>query len=77
MRFKVLDAFLLFLFVTGVAQFVYCAFISNYPFNAFLAGFAATVGQFVLALSLRLQSDPKLQATDGKNCQGRYVNWLI
>ena len=28
------------------------------PFNAFLAGFGATVGQFVLTVSLRIQTDP-------------------
>ncbi|KAJ6262709.1 hypothetical protein Dda_1265 [Drechslerella dactyloides] len=28
------------------------------PFNAFLAGFAATVGQFVLTASLRIQTNP-------------------
>lgn len=42
--FKLIDAFLLFLFVTGVLQFVYCVVLSDYPFNSFLAGFAATVG---------------------------------
>ena len=28
------------------------------PFNAFLAGFSATVGQFVLTASLRIQTNP-------------------
>ena len=42
-HFKLIDAFLLFLFVTGVLQFVYCVVLSDYPFNSFLAGFAATV----------------------------------
>jgi len=28
------------------------------PYNAFLAGFGATVGQFVLTASLRMQSNP-------------------
>ncbi|WFD28267.1 oligosaccharyltransferase complex subunit epsilon [Malassezia nana] len=54
-RFKLIDAFLLMLFLTGVLQFAYCVLLSNYPFNAFISGFAATIGQFVLALSLRMQ----------------------
>ncbi len=29
------------------------------PFNAFLAGFSATVGQFVLTASLRMQTNPE------------------
>lgn len=64
-RIKLIDALLLFLFITGVAQFVYCITLSDYPFNSFLAGcvsrltsFSATVGQFVLAFSLRMQTNP-------------------
>ena len=29
------------------------------PFNAFLSGFSATVGQFVLTISLRMQTNPE------------------
>ncbi|RPB02156.1 defender against death DAD protein [Choiromyces venosus 120613-1] len=57
-RTKLIDAFLGFLVITGVLQFVYCVVAGNYPFNAFLAGFSATVGQFVLTASLRIQSNP-------------------
>ena len=38
-RIKLIDAFLLFLVATGVAQFLYCVLISDYPFNSFLAGY--------------------------------------
>jgi oligosaccharyltransferase complex subunit epsilon len=31
----------------------------NQPFNAFLSGFSATVGQFVLTASLRIQTNPE------------------
>lgn len=31
------------------------------PFNAFLAGFSADVGQFVLTASLRMQTNPANQ----------------
>ncbi|KAF8269702.1 DAD family-domain-containing protein [Lactarius quietus] len=44
-----------FLILSGVIQFVYCVLVTSFPFNAFLAGFASTVGQFVLTASLRSQ----------------------
>ncbi|RKU46192.1 oligosaccharyltransferase complex subunit epsilon [Coniochaeta pulveracea] len=47
-RTKLIDAFMAFLMVVGALQFLYCVLAGNYPFNAFLSGFGATVGQFVL-----------------------------
>jgi len=44
--------------LSGILQFTYCVLVTNYPFNAFLAGFGSTVGQFVLAASLRAQVNP-------------------
>jgi oligosaccharyltransferase complex subunit epsilon len=35
------------------------------PFNAFLSGFSATVGQFVLTVSLRMQTNPENKAEFG------------
>ncbi|KAK0259107.1 oligosaccharyltransferase complex subunit epsilon [Friedmanniomyces endolithicus] len=58
-RVKLLDTFMGFLVLVGVLQFVYCVIVGNYPFNAFLAGFSATVGQFVLTASLRMQTNPE------------------
>lgn len=58
-RLKVIDAFLVFLMLSGIIQFIYCALITNFPFNSFIAGFASTVGQFVLAASLRIQANPE------------------
>ncbi|KAI0107493.1 defender against death DAD protein [Nemania sp. FL0031] len=55
-RTKLLDAFMGFLIIVGGLQFVYCVLAGNYPFNAFLSGFSATVGQFVLTASLRAQT---------------------
>ncbi|KAI1120912.1 defender against death DAD protein [Nemania abortiva] len=55
-RTKLLDAFMSFLVLVGGLQFVYCVLAGNYPFNAFLSGFSATVGQFVLTASLRIQT---------------------
>ncbi|CAD6448166.1 10b76c2e-9b67-4db8-8e64-aa0dbbc2ebee [Sclerotinia trifoliorum] len=56
-RTKLIDVFMSFLVVVGVLQFVYCILAGNYPFNAFLSGFSATVGQFVLTASLRIQTN--------------------
>ncbi|KAL2212592.1 oligosaccharyl transferase subunit [Sarocladium strictum] len=55
-RTKLIDVFLAFIAVVGALQFVYCILAGNYPFNAFLAGFGSTVGQFVLTISLRIQT---------------------
>lgn len=57
-RLKWIDVFLVFLMYVGVVQFAYCALVGNYPFNAFLAGFGATVGQFVLTGELPLTPTP-------------------
>ncbi|KAA8648579.1 hypothetical protein EYZ11_006714 [Aspergillus tanneri] len=55
-RTLLLDAFMAFLVLVGGIQFVYCVVAGNYPFNAFLSGFCAAVGQFVLTASLRMQT---------------------
>ncbi|ODV98255.1 hypothetical protein PACTADRAFT_742, partial [Pachysolen tannophilus NRRL Y-2460] len=55
-KLKTLDLFLVFLVALGIVQFVFCLLIGTFPFNAFLGGFISTVGQFVLTVSLRLQS---------------------
>ena len=54
---KAIDAFMIFCIYLGLLQFVYCLIVGTYPFNAFLAGFGSTVGQFVLTAGLRIQSN--------------------
>ncbi|CAK1364040.1 Dolichyl-diphosphooligosaccharide--protein glycosyltransferase subunit DAD1 [Cercospora beticola] len=61
-RVKLIDTFLGFLLLVGVLQFAYCVLAGNFPFNAFLSGFGATVGQFVLTASLRIQTNPENKA---------------
>ncbi|KZS97719.1 defender against death DAD protein [Sistotremastrum niveocremeum HHB9708] len=56
---KLIDAFLVFIMLSGAIQFVYCVLVTNFPFNAFLAGFSSSVGQFVLTASLRSQVNPQ------------------
>ncbi|CDK24337.1 unnamed protein product [Kuraishia capsulata CBS 1993] len=55
-KLRLIDAFLAFLVALGVLQFIFCVLVGNFPFNAFLGGFCSTVGQFVLTVSLRLQT---------------------
>ncbi|KAL1794697.1 hypothetical protein ACET3X_006513 [Alternaria dauci] len=61
-RTKLLDTFLAFLVVVGALQFLYVVLVGNFPFNAFLSGFSATVGQFVLTASLRIQTNSENKA---------------
>ena len=37
-RLKFIDSFLVFLMLSGIVQFLYCILVTNFPFNAFLAG---------------------------------------
>ncbi|CAD6586045.1 MAG: oligosaccharyltransferase complex subunit epsilon, partial [Cyphobasidiales sp. Tagirdzhanova-0007] len=54
-RLKLIDSFLLFTMLSGMACFAYCILITDFPLNAFLGAFASCVGQFVLLASLRSQ----------------------
>ena len=38
-RLKLIDAYLVFIMLSGIIQFVYCVLVTNFPFNAFLAGY--------------------------------------
>ncbi|KAJ6000643.1 hypothetical protein N7481_001052 [Penicillium waksmanii] len=70
-RTLLLDAFMVFLVLVGGLQFLYCVLAGNYPFNAFLSGFSAAVGQFVLTASLRMQTSGS-GSTDAKsNSKGK------
>jgi hypothetical protein len=47
-KLKIIDAYLLYVFLTAVIQFVYCCLVGTFPFNSFLSGFISTVSSFVL-----------------------------
>ncbi|MCJ1316682.1 oligosaccharyltransferase complex subunit epsilon [Xylographa vitiligo] len=72
-RMKLVDVFMAFLVFVGGVQFVYCVLAGNYPFNAFLAGFSATVGQFVLTAGLRMQTNPENKTEFSTVSPERYV----
>ncbi len=59
LKLKLIDAYLTYIFFTGVLQFVYCCLVGTFPFNAFLAGFISTVASFILAVCLRMHSNPQ------------------
>merc|ERR1711982_63040 len=58
-KLKIVDAYLTYVFFTGVVQFVYCCLVGTFPFNAFLSGFISCVGSFILGVCLRLQVNPQ------------------
>uniref|UniRef100_A0A0N4ZU34 Dolichyl-diphosphooligosaccharide--protein glycosyltransferase subunit DAD1 n=1 Tax=Parastrongyloides trichosuri TaxID=131310 RepID=A0A0N4ZU34_PARTI len=57
-KLKIIDAYMVYILITGIVQFLYCILLTSFPFNAFIAGFISTVASFVLAASLRSQVDP-------------------
>lgn len=48
-KLKIIDAYLFYVFMTGVMQFLYILVVGTFPFNSFLSGFISSVGSFVLA----------------------------
>ncbi|KAH8700426.1 DAD/Ost2 [Talaromyces proteolyticus] len=70
-RTFLLDAFMGYLILVGGVQFVYCVVAGNYPFNAFLSGFSAAVGQFVLTASLRMQTSSSPAKDAGSSAKGK------
>ncbi|XP_074604248.1 dolichyl-diphosphooligosaccharide--protein glycosyltransferase subunit [Brevipalpus obovatus] len=75
---KIIDAYLLYILLTGVMQFLYCLIVGTFPFNSFLAGFISSVACFVLGVSLRLQVSPsnKLEF-DGISKERAYADFLF
>lgn len=77
-RLKVIDVFLAYIMLTGVAQFGYCAVVGTFPFNSFLAGFISAVGCFVLTVCLRMQVNPANQGKFGSITPERaYADFVI
>ncbi|KAJ9157297.1 hypothetical protein NKR23_g633 [Pleurostoma richardsiae] len=76
-RTFLIDAFLGFLVVLGIVQFLYCILAGNYPFNAFLSGFSATVGQFVLTASLRMQTTEENKADFPFSPERAFADYIV
>lgn len=47
-KLKIIDVYILYIFLTGVIQFLYCCLVGTFPFNSFLSGFISTIGCFIL-----------------------------
>ncbi|XP_050421924.1 dolichyl-diphosphooligosaccharide--protein glycosyltransferase subunit DAD1 [Adelges cooleyi] len=58
-KLKIIDAYLLYIMLTGIVQFSYCCLVGTFPFNSFLSGFISSVSSFVLGVCLRLQANPQ------------------
>nr|ALH18096.1 defender against apoptotic cell death [Orseolia oryzae]ALH18097.1 defender against apoptotic cell death [Orseolia oryzae] len=58
-KLKLIDAYLFYIVLTGVIQFLYCCLVGTFPFNSFLSGFISTISCFVLGVCLRLQVNPE------------------
>ncbi|XP_017769230.1 PREDICTED: dolichyl-diphosphooligosaccharide--protein glycosyltransferase subunit DAD1 [Nicrophorus vespilloides] len=56
---KIIDAYLFYILLTGIIQFIYCLLVGTFPFNSFLSGFLSTVSSFILAVCLRIQCNPE------------------
>lgn len=53
-KLKIIDAYLLYVLLTGIVQFVYCCLVGTFPFNSFLSGFISSVSCFVLGGKIML-----------------------
>ncbi|KAI9178681.1 oligosaccharyltransferase complex subunit epsilon [Blastocladiella emersonii ATCC 22665] len=74
---KLIDAYLVYLLCSGIAQFVYVCLVGTFPFNAFLAGFGSAVAAFVLAVSLRMQTNPENKGTIAWNPQRAFADFVV
>ncbi|KAI7884237.1 defender against death DAD protein [Lichtheimia hyalospora FSU 10163] len=54
---KIVDIYLVYIMLSGIFQFIYMLAAGTFPYNAFLSGFISTVGSFVLAANLRIQTN--------------------
>eukprot|EP00475_Leptophrys_vorax_P015579 TRINITY_DN2188_c0_g1_i1.p1 TRINITY_DN2188_c0_g1~~TRINITY_DN2188_c0_g1_i1.p1 ORF type:complete len:112 (-),score=26.44 TRINITY_DN2188_c0_g1_i1:42-377(-) len=75
-KVQLLDAYLLYVFITGVMQFIYMGLVGTFPFNSFLAGFLGCVACFAVGVSLRLQLvSPK--EFDGISPEHAFLHFMI
>lgn len=59
-KLKIIDAYLFYIVLTGVTQFLYCCLVGSFPFNSFLSGFISTVSCFILGGISYLAKNPCL-----------------
>jgi oligosaccharyltransferase complex subunit epsilon len=61
-RLKFIDAFLVFLMLSGIAQFAYCVLVTTFPYNAFLSGCVESVQK----LCVSAHCSPRFSSTVGQ-----------
>ncbi|KAF1383340.1 hypothetical protein PFLUV_G00130910 [Perca fluviatilis] len=74
-KLKVVDAYLLYILLTGALQFLYCLLVGTFPFNSFLSGFISCVGAFILGVCLHVNlthSVPLLEDKDKRRSPSRH-----
>lgn len=77
-KLKIIDAYLTYVFFTGVIQFAYCCLVGTFPFNAFLSGFISCVGSFILGVCLRLQVNPQNKSQfDGISPERAFADFIF
>merc|ERR1712203_1217614 len=77
-KLKIVDAYLGYIFFTGVIQFVYCCLVGTFPSNAFLSGFISCVGSFILGVCLRLQVNPQNKSQfDGISPERGFADFIF
>ncbi|KAI9197339.1 DAD family-domain-containing protein [Polychytrium aggregatum] len=76
-RLKLIDSFLVFVMITGIVQFVYMLIAGSYPYNAFLSGFISSVGVFILAANLRIQTNPESTEYSNQHHEKAFAEFLL
>mmetsp|Transcript_1817 Transcript_1817/g.4136 ORF Transcript_1817/g.4136 Transcript_1817/m.4136 type:complete len:116 (-) Transcript_1817:60-407(-) len=77
-KLKLIDLFLVYILLTGVAQFAYvCVTRVTFPFNSFLAGFIASIGCFVLTVALRMQVNPANRSQFNISPERAFADFLV
>ncbi|KAI9277816.1 DAD/Ost2 [Sporodiniella umbellata] len=75
---KLIDFYLVYILLTGIFQFIYMASVGTFPYNAFLGGFISTVGSFVLAANLRIQTNTSNSATfKGMSPERAFADFVV
>ncbi|QLG70358.1 hypothetical protein HG535_0A02970 [Zygotorulaspora mrakii] len=73
-RLKLIDMFCVFLVAIAAVQCLFMVVVRDtFPFNAFLSGFIACVGQFVLLISLRLQYVDTFKGISKNRAFGEFI----
>ncbi|KAI9593531.1 DAD/Ost2 [Syncephalis fuscata] len=76
-RVQLVDAYLVFLLLTGILQFAHVIIAGSFPYNAFLSGFSSTVGAFVFAVALRVQTNPQNQTTKSISPERAFADFIF